>query len=100
MGTDRSDVEFSTGRCEGDVELDTGRCEAQLEGNRRREETAAMGAIFGAWLLWNMVFYRRHKRVPASHTFATRPTTSSARLPLTIDDYEVNRGDEEIMYLI
>ena len=26
-------------------------------------ETAAMGIIFGAWLLWNAVFYRRHKRV-------------------------------------
>ena len=44
--------------------------------------------------------HRRHERVPASHTFATRLTTSSARLPLTIDDHEVNSGDEERMYLI
>jgi len=23
-----------------------------------------MGVIFGAWLLWNVIFYRRHKRAP------------------------------------
>ena len=33
LGTDRPNIEFSTGRCEGGTELDTGRCEAQLGGN-------------------------------------------------------------------